>query len=57
VVVFDLLMDVLAGLGDDVAMVDVFDEGFEGERDEEADGDDDEMDEEVSPGVDWFVGA
>ena len=45
--------DVGAGFGDEMAVVEVLDEGFEGERDEEADGDDGEMEEESSRQV-WM---
>ena len=55
VVLLDLVADVLAGLVDDVPVVEPFDAGFEHERDEETDGDGGDVKEEVAPAVDGLV--
>jgi len=52
----DLVMDVIAGFGSEVAVVDPFDGGLEAERDEKADGDGGDVEEEVAPAVDGLVG-
>ena len=56
-IVIALQLGVEIGFGgvEEVALVEVLDEGFERERDEEADGDNDEVEGEVAPGVDGFV--
>ena len=53
---FDFAANVLAGLGDDVVVVDALDAGLDAESDEEADGDGGDVEEEVAPAVDGLVG-
>ena len=57
VVVLKLAADVFAGLADEMAMVQPIDAGFEHESQEEADGNDGDVGEEVSPGVHGLMGG
>jgi len=53
---FEFVVEGFAGFGDFVAVVDPLDGGFEAEGNEEADGNGEDVEEEVAPAVDGFVG-
>ena len=55
-VAFDLCVKAGFGFVDEVAMVLPLDETFEAEGDEEADGDGEEVKQEVAPAMDGFMG-